>query len=110
MTENILREKNLKINMNEFEKLMLGQKNRSKTSWIGNKQTTINQDFLSKINLQECDTKFSGYENFHEIDIKLDLIISTHVIEHLTNLNILSAAIIFLFIMVSIPIDCDRLI
>ena len=28
----------------------------------------------------------------------------------LTNLNILSAAIIFLFIMVSIPIDCDRLI
>ena len=67
MTENILKEKNLKINMNEFEKLMLGQKNRSKASWIGNKQTTINQDFLSKINLKECDTKFSGYENFQEI-------------------------------------------
>ena len=28
------------------------------------------------------------YENFNEINIKFDLIIATHVIEHLTNLNI----------------------
>lgn len=28
------------------------------------------------------------YENFNEVDIKFDLIISTHVIEHLTNLDI----------------------
>lgn len=47
---------------------------------------TIETDNFSKEILKKRNYKI--YENFHEIDIKLDLIISTHVIEHLTNLNI----------------------
>ena len=42
---------------------------------------TFSQEILKKRN-------YKIYENFNEIKVKFDLIISTHVIEHLTNLNI----------------------
>tara|TARA_B100000963_G_C22569664_1_gene645458 strand:- start:394 stop:1398 length:1005 start_codon:yes stop_codon:yes gene_type:complete len=47
---------------------------------------TIETDNFSKKILKN--RNFKIYENFNEIDIKFDLIISTHVIEHLTNLDI----------------------
>ena len=47
---------------------------------------TIESDNFSKEILKNRNYKIYG--NFNEIDIKFDLIISTHVIEHLTNLNI----------------------
>jgi len=74
MTENILNEKNLKIDINEFEKLMLDQKNRSRVSRSGNKHIKINQDFLNNINLEENDTIFSGYESYQEVTILLKIL------------------------------------
>ena len=47
---------------------------------------TIESNNFSKEILKNRNYKI--YENFNEINIKFDLIISTHVIEHLTNLNI----------------------
>ena len=66
MTENILKEKNLKIDKNQFERLMLDQKNRSRVSWSENKQTSVGQEFLGNLNLEKCDTNFLGYESNKE--------------------------------------------
>lgn len=47
---------------------------------------TIEADSFSRKILEK--RNYQIYENFNEIKIKFDLIISTHVIEHLTNLEI----------------------
>ncbi len=67
MTENILKEKNLKVNINEFENLMLDQKNKSRASSSIMKKANLDQSFLTNTNFQECETNFSGYESYKEV-------------------------------------------
>ncbi|MBF7059994.1 alanine--tRNA ligase [Campylobacter volucris] len=65
LTADMLREKNIKINEVEFEKLMQEQKTRAKASWKGSGDKAINGDF--KILLEKFGTNiFSGYENYEE--------------------------------------------
>lgn len=66
---------------------------------------TIETDIFSKEILKKRNYKI--YNDFNEIDIKFDLIISTHVLEHLTELNILNTFKKFLkpnqFIFIEVP-------
>lgn len=65
LTADMLREKNIKIDEVEFEKLMQEQKIRAKASWKGSGDKAINGDF--KILLEKFGTNiFSGYENYEE--------------------------------------------
>ncbi|TXE89311.1 alanine--tRNA ligase [Campylobacter volucris] len=65
LTADMLREKNIKIDETEFEKLMQEQKIRAKASWKGSGDKAINGDF--KILLEKFGTNiFSGYENYEE--------------------------------------------
>lgn len=65
LTADMLREKNIKIDEVEFEKLMQEQKTRAKASWKGSGDKAINGDF--KILLEKFGTNiFSGYENYEE--------------------------------------------
>jgi alanyl-tRNA synthetase len=62
LTENILKEQNIKINIEEFDKEMNEQKDRAKKSWSGSGES---QDQSIFFNLKEKlgDTEFLGYEN-----------------------------------------------
>ncbi|TDJ87764.1 alanine--tRNA ligase [Campylobacter volucris] len=65
LTADMLREKNIKIDEVEFEKLMQEQKTRAKASWKGSGDKAINGDF--KILLEKFGANiFSGYENYEE--------------------------------------------
>ena len=100
LEEDLLNQKNMNyiqylssfINFNEIESIFDFGSGSGDVGYILSKKFkhlklyTIESDSFSKEILK--DRNYKIYENFNEIDIKFDLIISTNVIEHLTNLNI----------------------
>lgn len=61
LTQDMLREKNIKIDIDEFDRLMAEQRSRAKASWKGSGDEIVDGDFKSL--LQEFgENKFVGYE------------------------------------------------
>ena len=58
LTEMLLREKNININIDEFDEEMNKQKDRARSSWIGSGDKSINDLYLKL----EQKTNFVGYE------------------------------------------------
>jgi alanyl-tRNA synthetase len=64
LTQDILKEKNLEVDLEEFNREMEKQRNRGKENWAGsgeNKEENIFFDLKEKFG----ETKFLGYENLH---------------------------------------------
>ncbi len=59
LTEMILKDKNIKINIDEFDKAMKEQKERAKANWVGSGDKKQNELYLK---ITE-DTEFTGYKN-----------------------------------------------
>ena len=65
MTNNILKEKKLRIDMNKFHDLMDVQKKRSKESWKG-VDNNEEKSFLEQLSKKFHPTIFSGYQKFND--------------------------------------------
>ncbi|PAF54550.1 alanine--tRNA ligase [Helicobacter sp. 13S00482-2] len=64
LTQDMLREKKIEIDIEKFESCMQEQKKRAKASWKGSGDEVKNGDFLELIN-EFGSNKFNGYEHFH---------------------------------------------
>jgi len=65
LTEDMLREKNLKLDSAKFEELMNAQRKRAKAAWKGSGDDAVSGDF--KALLEEFgENKFVGYETHHQ--------------------------------------------
>jgi alanyl-tRNA synthetase len=62
LTADIIKEFNLKINYQEFDKLMLEQKSRGKENWSGSGKSSATE-FWFKLNQKNSDIKFTGYQD-----------------------------------------------
>jgi alanyl-tRNA synthetase len=62
LTQDMLREKNIQLDVNEFNKLMQEQKDRAKASWKGSGDSANEGNFQELINNYKPN-KFIGYEN-----------------------------------------------
>ncbi len=63
LTQNILKEKNIEVDIQEFEQEMEKQRQRSQASWKGSGEEFENQEIL-KLQEEIQATTFSGYQEF----------------------------------------------
>lgn len=86
LTQDMLRNHNIEVDMNEFDKCMNEQKSRSKASWKGSGDLTINGDFNTLLD-KFGENKFLGYE-YTKLESKiLSLLDSNYKITNCLNAN-----------------------
>tara|TARA_B100001057_G_scaffold175633_1_gene176297 strand:+ start:698 stop:3265 length:2568 start_codon:yes stop_codon:yes gene_type:complete len=80
LTEDLLRDKNLSVDLKQFDSSMNKQKEKAKKSWLGSGEKKTEEIWFEVSNINEG-TEFLGYENFEASAQVISIILNNKLVE-----------------------------